>query len=150
MALWLESWSQMRSYSSAGFRSQLFFLSSASTRHLGPAERTGYKKHTKQSQHDTRSQHRSCKKPLHFLAYDAASGGSVCCSITMIHCDENQSLLITRCSLVNNHREKGWAVGLSEGRSSSSSAVVKIAYKRCERRRVCWPSSFSEIRRVSN
>lgn len=57
----------MRSYLSAGLRLHLFSLSSASTRHLGSSERTGYKKHTNQLQHDTRSQHPSCKNLSTFL-----------------------------------------------------------------------------------
>ncbi|XP_035520343.1 SITS-binding protein isoform X2 [Morone saxatilis] len=42
VALYLETWSQMRSCSSVGWRSQPFFLLSASTHHPGSAERTGY------------------------------------------------------------------------------------------------------------
>ncbi|XP_035520344.1 SITS-binding protein isoform X3 [Morone saxatilis] len=41
VALYLETWSQMRSCSSVGWRSQPFFLLSASTHHPGSAERTG-------------------------------------------------------------------------------------------------------------
>ncbi|XP_037623805.1 SITS-binding protein isoform X2 [Sebastes umbrosus] len=41
VALCLETWSQMRSCSSVGWRSRLFSLLSASTRHPGSAERTG-------------------------------------------------------------------------------------------------------------
>ncbi len=42
VALCLETWSQMRSCSSVGWRSQPFSLLSASTRHPGSAERTRY------------------------------------------------------------------------------------------------------------
>lgn len=43
MAPYLENWSQMKNYLSAGLRLQLFFLSSVSTRRPGFVERIGYK-----------------------------------------------------------------------------------------------------------